>query len=443
MKKFKPIINNKSKTYYKISIQALIRENLHIALPPQGHPLRGKCYIHKNAIRTYTDYISRIPLRWNRYMLPLIRSLIAPLLSLSLFILASGLFNTFISIRLEMEGYTNETIGAVASSLYAGLLAGSFWLDRWIAKIGHTQAFKVFATVFTFLVLAQSLWMNPYYWGLLRFAGGACLGGVFIVIESWLLMQAPTSMRGGILSIYLAVLYGALSASQFLINLSSPMSIYPFFITAFLSAISILPLILKKIQNPKIENLTHFGLIKLFRISPLGFVGGIISGSILATIYGLVPVYAKEIEMSISNIGNLMALLIFGGLLFQWPMGHLADVGNRRKVLLTSSYLASIAGFALALIGHQIPFMLFVLGFIFGGFSFTIYPLSMAYICEKISNDQIVSATGGFVLSYGIGAILGPLIAPVAMNLIGPAGLFYFLSAISFILVLIGLKKPI
>jgi MFS family permease len=66
----------------------------------------------------------------------------------------------------------------------------------------------------------------------------------------------------------------------------------------------------------------------------------------------------------------------------------------------------------------------------------------MAYACEKVKEDQIVPVTGGFVLSYGIGAIAGPLLAPLSMELFGPNGLFYFLGAISLLLGLIGLKRP-
>ena len=374
-------------------------------------------------------------------MLTLVRSLTAPLLSLVFLILASGLFNTFVSIRLEMEGFSNEVIGAVTSALYAGILVGSLWLDRWIARVGHIRAFVVFAGISTVVVLAQAIWIDPYYWGALRFVGGVCMAGVFIVIESWLLMQASASMRGGILSVYLAVLYAALSGGQLLINIADPLGSAPFYIIAGLLAVSILPLCVKKISEPKIEDFSRLGMIELFRISPFGFIGGIVSGMILAAIYGLVPVYAKETGLSIGEIGNLMALLIFGGLSFQWPMGRLADRGNRRGVLLFASFLTAIVGVAIALAGHQSPAMLLLLCFLFGGFSFTIYPLSMAYACEQLNDNQIVSATGGFVLAYGIGAISGPLMAPVAMNVFGPSGLFYFLAAIAFLLALVGLRN--
>ena len=66
----------------------------------------------------------------------------------------------------------------------------------------------------------------------------------------------------------------------------------------------------------------------------------------------------------------------------------------------------------------------------------------MAFACQKLQEDQIIAATGCFVVSYGIGAIMGPLAAPLAMNALGAPGLFYFLAAITLFLGLLGLKKP-
>ncbi len=91
-------------------------------------------------------------------------------------------------------------------------------------------------------------------------------------------------MRGGILSVYLAVLYGALSSGQLLINISDPLGIYPFCITALFVAISVLPVCVRTTVQPKIEQSARLSLAQMYRISPLGFIGGIISGMVLAVI---------------------------------------------------------------------------------------------------------------------------------------------------------------
>lgn len=374
-------------------------------------------------------------------MLTLIRLVSAPLLSLLFMMMGSGLFNTFVSIRLEMEGYSSEVIGIVTSALYLGILIGSLRMDRWISKTGHIRSFVILATALTALVLFQSFWMNPWYWSFLRLLGGVCTAGVFIVIESWLLMQSAPEMRGGILSIYLAVLYGALSSGQLLIDISDPKGIFPFCITAIFVVFSIFPVSMGRISEPKIERTTaRLSLVQLYRISPLGFIGGVISGMVLAVTYGLVPVFAKEIGLSVSQIGTFMAMLIFGGFSLQWPVGRWADRGDRRRVIKTISFVTAFLALSITVV--QQTWLLFILAWFFGGFAFTLYPVAMAHACERVKEGEIIAATGGFVLSYGMGAIVGPLLAPIAMDFFGSAGVFYFLALISLILGLIGLKRP-
>jgi MFS family permease len=376
----------------------------------------------------------------NEDMWMLIRSLSAPLVSLIFMMMASGLFNTFVSVRLELEGYHPETIGLVTSCLYLGVLIGSCRIDRWISKVGHIRSFVTFAAVLALVVMAQSFWINPWYWSALRLIGGISMAGVFVVIESWILIQSPANMRGAGLSLYLAVLYMALSFGQFLIDLSDPMGLTPFCITAVLLVGSILPVSIHKIEEPKLAETSRLTVTRLFQISPHGFIGGIVSGMILAIVYGLVPVYAREMGMSVSEIGTFMAVLIFGGFSLQWPLGRLADKIERRLVLNGISIIAALLAISLGLLQPPSIVVLLV-AWLFGGFSFTLYPISMACACDRVPEQKLVAATGGFVLSYAIGAVAGPLLAPIAMDLFGPSALFYFLASISTLLALVGLKR--
>jgi MFS family permease len=375
-------------------------------------------------------------------MLTLLRSLTSPLISLVFMMIASGLFGTFTSIRLQMEGHTAEEIGIVTSASYLGVLLGSIWIDRMICKIGHIRAFTACAATLGFLALAQSLWVDTWYWSCLRMLGGMCMAGIFIVIESWFLIQSGPTMRGAALSIYLAVFYAALSFGQLLIDIADPMGFFPFIITAGFSFLAIFPVLTSKIPIPPMPEHVKVSVSQLFKISPLGFIGSVISGILLATVYSLVPVYAKEIGMDLSQIGIFMAILIFGGFCWQLPIGRWADKTDRRKVLNITSFSAVILSLCLASAAGFPYAVLCILAWFFGGVTFTLYPLSMAYACQNVKESQIVAVTGGFVLSYGLGAIVGPLAAPLSFAFLGSSGLFYFIAALCFILGFVGLKRP-
>ena len=359
-------------------------------------------------------------------------------MSLILIILGNGLFSTFISVRLDIAEASPETIGFIASAFYAGILVSSLRTPSWIARIGHLRLLFALCAANSAIILSQAVWVNPIFWACMRFLGGLAMGGLFVVIESWFLLLSSPTTRGQSLSIYLLVFYTALSLGQLLINVADPHSLIPYCLASFFSTAAILPLAICSFEVPAHENTARFSFIELFRTSPKGFLGGIVSGMLLASIYGLGPVYGQAVGLTIPQIGTLMAIIIFGGLSFQWPIGKWADLSNRRLVLVFACFAAALFSALIAILDRPSWPLLLSLLWLFGGFSFVLYPLSMAFTCEKIDKTQIVPATGGFVLSYGIGAIAGPLIAPLFMALMGSSGLFYFNASICAMMGLVG-----
>ena len=80
--------------------------------------------------------------------------------------------------------------------------------------------------------------------------------------------------------------------------------------------------------------------------------------------------------------------------------------------------------------GHSLS-RLYLLMFIFGGASFAVYPVSISHTCDVLSHNDIVSATQGLMLAYGIGAVFGPLLASSFMNFFGNSGLFMYFIVVS------------
>ena len=73
--------------------------------------------------------------------------------------------------------------------------------------------------------------------------------------------------------------------------------------------------------------------------------------------------------------------------------------------------------------------------FILGGLSFTIYPISISHACDSLKANEITSGTQALLLAYSLGAVMGPLISPIFMSLIGPNGFFVYMILISSFLI--------
>lgn len=369
----------------------------------------------------------------------LIRRMAIPLISLILLMLGNGFFITFVSVKLDDAGATNGMIGLITAAFYAGMLLVSFWAPSWIAKFGHLRVWIGLCGANGVLILLHAVWIDPYVWMVLRFLCGYVLGGVFIVIESWFLLISPASKRSIALSIYILIYYISTSLGQNLLKWIDLHSFVPYAIAGVSSIIAMIPCFLVPVKSPAYDLSQKFSVITIIRASFKGFFGGFVSGILLACVYGLAPVYGQNIGLSVAEISTMMSIVIFGGLSLQLPLGSLADRTSRKWVMIGSCFLSAVFSGILAFF-TGIPWAGWLgLIWLFGGFVFALYPLSMAFTCEKVTEGQVIAVAGGFNLIYGVGAVIGPLLVPLCMNWFGSAGFFYFISLVSLLMGFVGM----
>ena len=375
-----------------------------------------------------------------------VKKVTVPILSLFVFTLSNGLVTTLISIRLHHNGASSMLVGAMMSIYYFGFICGSFRTEKFIIKVGHIRAFATFASFLTIFSLLQGLFFAEWFWLLLRFLSGIATAGIFVVIEAWLLVLSSTKTRGRILAFYMIALYAAQAMGQFLINIADITTMIPFVIAATLSAFAIIPLAMLKVIQPQIEEPSALSFIKLYQASGSGMIGCLASGIVLGAAYGLLPIFLTEQTHNTYYVSLLMSALIFGGMTLQYPVGKLSDIIERRLVLIFISFLLIIISLAL-LFNHLYNLALFTTFiFLFGGLTFTLYPLSITLACDNLNTKDIISGTQGLSLAYGVGATTGPLIAPFFIRIFGNSGLMIYFAIVGVVLVLFFLyrrsKKP-
>ncbi len=361
-------------------------------------------------------------------MLKLLKSITAPLLSLAIVMVAVGLFSTFVPLRLALDGHSPFIIGGVTAAYFAGLVVGSLKTESFIARVGYIRTFAALASLTSAISIIMGMIIRPYLWICLRFAMGAFTAGIFIVIESWLLMVGGTDRKGTILALYMIAFYAAQSGGQFLLNVAPPLSFIPFSLATLFISLSIVPVCLTRYSSPSLEEPSLLSPFQLFKISPFGIFSSFGSGLIMGAFFGLAPVFAHKVGMVTSEVATYMGVTILGGFILQWPLGKLSDMINRRSVLIGVSFITSILALLIALASVVSTNFLFILAILFGGFSFTMYPLSISYTNDYLDPKDLVAATGGLLVAYGVGSVIGPLIAPIAMLLMGPAGLYVYFS---------------
>ncbi len=373
--------------------------------------------------------------------------------------LASGLFGTFLSVRATLEGFGETQAGLLMSGYYAGLVVGTQLCGRLINRIGHIRAFAAFCAVSGAAVCLFPFAINVWVWMGLRGVIGFVTAGMFMVAESWLNAKTNATTRGTAFSLYMMVSYLGVSGGQMLINVGSPTGSDLFLITIMLYCAALIPVAVGSVSAPEPVDSTHLSFRRLYEISPLSVIGCMASGLLTGAVYGLGPIFGRNLGLNVQDISVMMTVLVIGGFLMQFPVGRLSDRFDRRWILTLATFGGAIASAAIVglMLWHTAldsgdmhppigfwaefgPWLLALIG-IYGGLAATLYPLSVAYANDYIEAQDMVAASAGLVLAYGCGAAAGPVVAGLAMRAIGPSGLFAFTTAVLIATVVFALYR--
>lgn len=374
-------------------------------------------------------------------MLYILASVYSLLVAVGLLMLGIGLFNTFISLRADLEGFSHTTVGLLMSAYYGGLVLGTQRCGALINRVGHIRAFSAFCAANAAGALLFPFVTEAAAWMLLRALSGFNLAGLYMVIESWLNTRATAATRGALLSLYMIVSYIGMGGGNLLLNAGDPAGFELFALVAMLFALALIPVAVTRATHPAPVSASRFGFRRLYAISPLAVLSCISAGLSVGALFGLGPLFAQDIGLSLRETSVFMGLLVVSGLLLQWPVGRWSDRRDRRGVIIAVAVAASLSSFAMLPALASGTTAVFVMTVVYGALSAMLYPLGVAYANDYIDPSDMVQASAGLVLSYGLGAAIGPLLAALAMNLTGPGGLFGFCAVVSALLVVFALYR--
>lgn len=349
----------------------------------------------------------------------------------AVFLLASGsaLQGTAVTLRAGLQGFSELAIGIISSGYYAGVLAGSFVALIVIRSVGYVRTFAAFASLASASSLAHVLWIDPYAWFVFRVIHGLCLSVVLVVVESWLNASAPNNRRGQVLSIYGIVYLAAMGVTQPLVSVFPPSSFSLFGITSIMISLCLLPVTLAQVSgNPQVGSI-RIRIMGMFRKSPMGSSGVVVSGLLTGAHMSLSPRFAQGIGMNEGPIGLFLLTFALGTMAMQIPLGWISDRYDRRMALLISSAVGGAAALGLS-IATGAGWYLLSMAFVFGGFAIPLYSLAVATVNDQVLAEEMVEAASALYVFYGIGSVLGPILASSLMVRSGVGTLYLFLAVV-------------
>lgn len=364
----------------------------------------------------------------------------ALLLGMLLLMFGNGLQGTLLGVRGSIEGFSASEMSFIMSGYFVGFLFGSQNAPKMIRRVGHVRVFAALASLISASLVLYAVWPNIYFWFLLRVVIGFGFSGVYVVAESWLNDAATNENRGQTMSVYLIVQMMGIVLAQWILNFADPAGYTLFIIISVAVSISFAPILLSISPAPVFQTTKPMKLKELFIVSPTGVVGSFLLGAIFAALFGMAPVYGTEKGMSVSEISMFVAMIYFGGMVCQYPIGWLSDRMDRRMLII---YLtASCAVITLVLVSFVAHFyVLLALAFIIGGVSNPLYSLFIAYTNDYLEYDDMAAASAGLILMTGLGAMFSPLIVGLTMDYFGPEGFFYYITFVMIVMSLYALYR--
>lgn len=350
----------------------------------------------------------------------------ALLFSDALLLIGHGLQLTLLPLSAELLGFSAGQIGLMGSTYYVGFVTGCLLTPLLVRRVGHIRTFAILTSTYSALVLLFFALPYALVWMILRFTVGLAIAGLYMTIESWLSERSTSQTRGTILSVYVVINMSMTMVGQQLLNLADPLGQTLFIVVAILLSLALIPVCLTTAMAPGPIGNVQLDLRKVLRLSPAGVAGAIATGLVTGAFWSLGPLYARGIGLETQSLTLFLSVVVFGGAVFQLPLGRLSDHYDRRLVLLCSAVGGALIS-ALLVIFNDLPsWALALLAFLWGGCVMTQYAISLAHANDRAAPEDFVMVGSVMLLSMGLFSAVGSFIASAFMQWFGPNGLFVF-----------------
>jgi len=371
-------------------------------------------------------------------------------LGMGFLMMAYGFQGSLLGVRAVREEFSLTSTGFMMSGYFVGYFIGAATIPKFISRVGHIRVFAAFASLASLVILVHSVLISPFIWFILRVLTGVSMVCIYTVAESWLNDRSSNKNRGSVLSIYMVILYGAMGVGMFLLNFSKPENFQPFILVSVITSAALIPILLTKKKPPNFKKIKAMTLKDLYEASPFGMVSSLFYGTIQSALFTMLAVYATSMNFTILEISIVTFLLAISGAIAQFPIGKISDIYDRRKVIVFSTFGAAIFCILSIIVSRQMYLpdglatsktWFYIFFILFSFCSLPMFSLILAHTNDYISKDKFVAAGAGLQFTFGLGAMSGPFLCSIFMDIIGSNGFFIFLFIFHSIIGIFGIYR--
>ncbi len=367
-------------------------------------------------------------------MAAVLRPVTALLIGVALLLTGHGLLLTAVPLRAVVEQFSSIEIGLLGSAYYVGFIAGCLLTPFLILRAGHIRSFAALIAIAAASALLLPLMIGFGPWFAFRVLTGISLAGLFMVIESWLNDNASNKTRGLVFSSYIAINFSAIAVGQLIVAGGDPSTFNLFVIAALFIGLATIPVVMTRSAQPAPIALVRFRPLALYRLSPVGVVGVTLIGMATGAFWTLSALFGVEKGLEPDQAALFVGIAVLGGVIAQWPVGHLSDRFDRRRVLVALLLTSAVLGVLIGVLPLGSTAIL-VLAFPLGSALHSCYAIAAAHAFDFAERSAYVETSAGLLFANGVGSMIGPIAASALMGAIGASGLFVFAGVAQLLLV--------
>jgi MFS family permease len=348
--------------------------------------------------------------------------LAAAIASVTVFGLSIGQGAPLLPLLLEARG-TNVTLnGLNAGAAFVGVIVGPLLAPRCVRWFGVRNFLLVCFGIDIALTLALKAFDGIAAWFLLRALLGLVGSSVFTAGEAWINMLAGDKGRGRIIGLYAAALSAGFGTGPLVLSLTGIQGWSPFIANAAITAMAALPLLRVGNGAGSVGRERGASPLTMFARAPLIVAVVAIFGLFEAALMALLPIWGVRIGLSVQVAAATLSAVYFGSIVLQVLIGWLSDRFSRIAALRMCAVVGLLGALLVASVTPS-PLVLFGVLFLWGGIASGIYPVALSMAGDRFRETELVTVNAAMIIAYGCGALVGPALGGVAMDLRSPQGL--------------------
>lgn len=357
-----------------------------------------------------------------------LRNLIAAIATIVVADIGFGLTYPLLNVILESRRIDAAVIGLNAAMGPLGIILSGPFIPRLAARFGGRPLALAAMIAIILVLLSFPLFPAIEMWFVTRFLFGVAGGTLYTLSEAWILGFAPPDARGRVAAIYGSMLSLGFSAGPFLLPYTGVEGWLPFVLAAMLVAVSALPLLFIDLDDGRHEHTGGTTMLGFVRRAPLLLFAVATLTMFDAVMLAFFPIFGLRSGLDLKTASWALAVAIAGNAVLQYPVGWLADRWSRQGVLW-------IAAIATPLLAMSLPFvvttpLLWPVALLLGTSAYAVYIIAMTVMADRFQGSDLVAGSAAFGAMWGVGGIVGPPVAGIALDLLGPPGIAVTLTAI-------------